>query len=425
MFAHLRVGTRSAAWLLSLIASGLALSPAIAQTGNKDLLEQVRRQNEVAAQKFDAEIRDSLATAQKESPARSAEILRTTLDRLEGDAGSVLAADRRDTLIRVVKDRLRASKTDVARKESAPKGDPRPDTRPIDQDQIKRGMAHIAQLQKDGKTSEAARAAQDLASQYPNDPIVQAAARSISTNSTLTAQNGATKVDTENRVLGAFEQVAKSAQVPKGDLEYNVPVWMKALARKSVNEQPMTAKEKQILEALNSTISVKYKGDRFDDVIEELATKLKLPILLDKASLNEAQVTSESQVSIETKGASGRSVLKRILAGFDLTYIIRDETIQVVTIAKAKESLVTRTFYVGHLVTGGQFEDAGIRFVPGLDAIAQAQNAQMLIDSIMAIDPDSWSPRGGAGSAKYNPVTKSITVRQTAEFQSILGGTLR
>jgi hypothetical protein len=420
------LSARAVCGVLSLLACGVSAAPAPAQAVGKDLLEQVRRQNEVAAQKTEADVRDALAAAQKADPARAAEQLRAVLDRLEGDGGVGLSADRRETLLRLVRNRLKTAQSDAGKKEAvAAKGADRRITEArssAEQDRIKGELARVSALQRAGDTSDAVRLARDLASRYPDLPAVQAAARNLAAAETLTSQR-AGRPDTEARTLGVLASVSKAATPPKGDLEYDVPVWMKAVARKSLNDSPTTTTEKTILQALSSTIEVNYDGTRFDDVIQDLSDKLKIPLLLDKASLADAQVTSEMQVNFKGK-ASTRTVLKRILANFDLTYIIRDETVQVVSLAKARDSVVQKTFYVGHLLAGGAFEDAGIRFVPGLDAAQQAQNAQALIDSIKAIEPQSWQPNG-PGSINYNPLTKSITIRQTAEFQSILGGSLR
>ena len=52
---------------------------------------------------------------------------------------------------------------------------------------------------------------------------------------------------------------------------------------------------------------------------------------------------------VNIKRATLRTVLRRILGDVNLAYIVKDEAIQVVTPARARETLSTRTYYVGDL----------------------------------------------------------------------------
>src|SRR5439155_20459651 len=101
---------------------------------------------------------------------------------LEGD--QKLAPERRDTLLRVVKDRIRVAQTAtdsaaVAAEEAkaraiaevARKADD--DKRAAEAGQVKAGLTAIAQLRKEGKTAEANQKARELLLSHPQNVAVQ------------------------------------------------------------------------------------------------------------------------------------------------------------------------------------------------------------------------------------------------------------
>ena len=101
---------------------------------------------------------------------------------------------------------------------------------------------------------------------------------------------------------------------------------------------------------------------------------------------------------------------------------MRDETIYVTTTQKAKDMMTTRVYYLGDLVTGNAL------LAP--PAILQQQEA-LVVEKIIgmikrSVDPMSWDSEGGGGKASihYDPITKALIVRQSAEIHMILRGSL-
>src|SRR5262249_2472187 len=91
----------------ALLAAAFAMPP-FAQAPKFDPFDRVKRPNEIAAQKLEADVRDALTDAQRlaaSDPARAADRLRKTLAALEIDRA--LTPARRDLLTRQVSDRLR------------------------------------------------------------------------------------------------------------------------------------------------------------------------------------------------------------------------------------------------------------------------------------------------------------------------------
>jgi len=123
--------------------------------------------------------------------------------------------------------------------------------------------------------------------------------------------------------------------------------------------------------------------------------------------MEEVGVTYDSPVSVNVKGVTARFVLRKILGDLGLTFVIKDEVIEVMTPKKAQDMMVVRTYYVG-------------------DLVANRWQAAQIIDLIQStIDPESWKANGGAGTIAYHPLTRSLVIKQSAEFHGVLSGGLR
>jgi hypothetical protein len=422
-----------------LVLAGLAVFSAIslAQAPKSDLLDGVKRQSEIAAQKMEADVRDALTDAQRLSgsdPVRALERLQKTLSSLEADRS--LTQARRDLLTRQIKDRIKVAEVEADRfvrrtNETNTKlaGN---DVRSREAEQraaqtllIQRNLDYIAQLQKEGKTGEASRAADDLFKKYPN---LAAPVAGIRTSSALDQVSSIRSMegDAANRRLAALTNVERSALHPGSDIEFPKNWQELATRRKALETSNISAKEKQILSSLSKTLSVDYDKVGFMDVIEDLSTRIGQPILLDKGSLADLQINSDTQVNFKVKGVSARTVLRKVLGDVGLAYIIKDDVIQVVSEKVARETMITRTYYLGNLLAGGPFSDAGIRFVPGLTQFEGMQNVLSIVSMIQSsVDPQSWQANGGKGTITFSAPTMSLIIRNSAEVHGTLGGYLR
>jgi hypothetical protein len=105
-----------------------------------------------------------------------------------------------------------------------------------------------------------------------------------------------------------------------------------------------------------------------------------------------------------------------------LTYIIRDNIIQVVSIEEASKVLVTRAYDVRDLVgAGGPFNTLTV-WGPYADAQQTYVNAQMLIEAIeKSVDPNCWKDTGkGAGTISFHYPTMTLIVRAPSEVHAEL-----
>ena len=80
-----------------------------------------------------------------------------------------------------------------------------------------------------------------------------------------------------------------------------------------------------------------------------------------------------------------------------------------------------RTYYLGDMLFAADQERLG----PVFSKIQLYRTVSMLIQTIVdSIEPDSWQVNNpdAKGTIVFNPITLSITVKQTAEIHHMLGG---
>ncbi len=117
---------------------------------------------------------------------------------------------------------------------------------------------------------------------------------------------------------------------------WNIPNTGRKLteSRKNFVGNKLTAKEVTLLKALNSTLSVNFKEAQFKDVLEYIQEKSGVAIIVDEGSLKEAMVEYNDPVNFKIHKVTVRTILKKILLDRGLSYIIKEGTIQVVTVKR-------------------------------------------------------------------------------------------
>jgi len=417
--------------LLCVVVAGACCATASAQ--KNDLQDRKILENKVVAQKLEQEVADAVAQCRRlaaKDAAKGVEILKTVLAKVEKD--EAFSQDKRDGLIRMLKAKIRLYENDLDRPADTRAG--QADSRRADDDAkaaqdraIQKTMQTIAQLKKEGRTNEAARMADDLARRYPNNPAVQATGATTGRSDSIASNNDIRRESTF-RFNGVMVAVDRSKLPPAGDVEFAKDWRERIKDRKGLNEPVLTKKEQEILKALSKPISPDYDKANFKDVIQHLTDQLGCDIVVDQNALNDALVTSETQISLKVNKVSARTVLRKILGELGLAYVIKNDVIQVVSKEQAERMLVKRTYYLGDLLSGGQFATAGIRFNPGIDILQAQQNVINIMGLIQSsVDPDSWEAngKGGKGSITFYAPLMAIVVVNTAEVHGMMGGYIK
>ena len=264
---------------------------------------------------------------------------------------------------------------------------------------------------------EANQAAKELLKKYPSNTTAQTAARTASAAEFL-ANSRSIRNDSRQRTAAVSRDIDRSATPSAGDIEFPKDFQERTKNRAAVNT---SAKEKAILKALNTTVTVDFKNSKFQDVIDTLSTLIGQPILLDQNALEEAKITYDTPINLKVKGVTARTILRKILGEFSLAYMIKEETIQVTSALKARETMITRTYNISDIIDTGGLDT--LRFGnPGISAVQMVQNVNAIMDLIQtSVDPDSWKKNGGQGTIAFNPSTMALIIRNNAEVHSALG----
>jgi hypothetical protein len=365
-----------------------------AGSGRADEFDRARGEQEVAAQKIFEEVKTTLTEARRLEPTKPAEavrLLKKCLASIEEDA--VLTDPQRTALTRQLRSAVR-------------------------------DMTEAVRAQQD-RDAQAGRLAAERRQRGTGQE------RSSDSNSTASTAkdlyDAAKSRVADTAKLKAAKEAGFSAAIRSND-EAAIPtdkamVFASSYAYRAAlrGKQQLTTKEKSLLKALNSVMSVDYSKKAFRDAIDDLSERTGQAIILDQDSLKEAMVEYDDPVTFKAKKVTVRTILKKVLADRGLTYIIKDGTIQVITPQKARETLVARSYPVGDLATS-----LDMRFPPLVRRLQMLQNVAQLIDLIQnSVEPSSWQANGGTGTISFYEPTMSLVVRQTAEMHYQLGGALR
>jgi hypothetical protein len=395
-----------------------------------DLLEDAKAKRAIEAQRLERLVSDADANATRLLRSNrlndAVDVLRNILAVLEVDQS--LAAERRETLMRKVRLSLKQLETDATAPRYGSNPDPvrvgvgeqrrvEEEKKRAEADYINRTQAQIRQAQQAGNSREAARLQDQLSQRNPSNPAIQAG-RIVGGVSESVAARDTNRGERDRGFMMVGASVDRANRVPLGDMEFP-PDWAEKTKKRS-NAMLITEKEQAILKALNTVIDVDFTNATFEEVINYLQKRTGLPISVDKLALAEAGITYETPVTAKIR-ASARGVLRKILGELNLTYVMKDEALQVMTFQRAQVTMSVRNYYVGDLVaaTSGSFN-------PVFNQLQMALQVQQLAVLItQTIEPSSWMVNGGLGTIVFNPISMSFMVRQTAEMHYLMGASMR
>jgi hypothetical protein len=283
------------------------------------------------------------------------------------------------------------------------------------------GIKSVEAFNASGNTAKANAEIARLTNAYPYNPSVLALGQKESMQDRLaTAQ--AYYAESRRRWVENQMQINKSSLPAISDVEFPADWKEKSERRLKAIQVQLSASEKKIIEALDKPISINFNERPLDEALQDLSNTFGVPLHIEKKSLEDLGLDLKRGVSLQGKGLSGRTVLRSVLATQGLTFVVKDEAIQIVTVERSKTLLTTRVYYVGDLVKGvGPF--SGLQWGPFINDQQSAANLSAIIDAVRKIDPLSWNgpDTGGPGSVTYHAASQSLIVRNSAEVHFSLG----
>jgi len=278
--------------------------------------------------------------------------------------------------------------------------------------------AIAADLDK-GRSTDAKRKLADITAKYPDNPSI-IYLQGQQTNADAVAASRAYAQEANKRMWKADQALLASALPAVGDIEYPKDFIERGKELKKRNEPKLTAEEKKLLTSLDTPIKGGLKDAPFQEAVQLLSTAIDQKIYVDTKSLEARGVNLDDKVDVPG-GVSARSALRVMLQSKGLTFVLRENLIQVVTVEEAKKQCVARAYDVRDLVSGGALVGNVGPWGAYMDYQAVSANAQIIIDAIKkGVEPAAWTDNGGVGTITFHYGTMSIIVRAPSEVHADL-----
>lgn len=414
-----------------LLAGTLTLG---ASAQDNRLLRQQEQLQAVAVQKVEASLREAVADAQRlqaaGSTARAAERLRNAMRLIEDP---ILPQKNVDAWRAQLTGAIRS--IEAGQKPGAAVGaaNPHRETEIAkikalieEEKEIRRGVDTVGALMKAGDVAQAKKEVEALGKRFPANATVRVLPNLVARTMTLDEIREVHARQIENIRLALID-LQKTATMAK--MDYELPAdWKEKTERRKPKLDP---KLKAVMTALRTMVEIEKTAAPLSDVLKTISSVMKQPIILDRATMQEAGIDSSTPTTVQPGTAvTARTALKLALANHGLTYVIKDNMIHVVTREKAASMMETRVYYVGDLVTtlgGGFIGVPGRAAVPVQDPDLARRNVENLIKQIKeSIDPPSWRGGGsdGKGDITYHPASMALIVKASAEVHGMMANTL-
>ncbi len=280
------------------------------------------------------------------------------------------------------------------------------------------GIQRVIKYKQDGLDREANFEITTLAKKYPNNVAVMRLQEQDGFAARAKDATDYSRMQSE-RITLAMRDVDKSTLPASGDVEF--PKDWKEKTKLRNPELKLTEQERKIVEALNKPVTVNWNNRPLDEALQDLSDSLNQKLFLDKKSVEDLGIDLRKPVSLQSNAVSAKTVLRQVLASQGLTFVVKDQVIQVVDIEKARSMMVTRVYYLGDLAQGtGPF--SGVQWGPFLNFQQTMSNVEGIMKTIKSsVDPLCWKENGGPCSITFHYPSMSIVVKATADVHATLG----
>lgn len=145
----------------------------------------------------------------------------------------------------------------------------------------------------------------------------------------------------------------------------------------------VTVGEREMDQRIHMTLQDETSQDFIDTPLNEAVRVLSeshdIPMLIDRRALEEVGLTADTPVNIALHRVSLRSFLRLMLRDLELTYMVKDEVLQITALEAAEQNLETRMYHLPKLLS--------------------SKTDKVLAALQSAVDPDTWEVLGGPSTA--------------------------
>ncbi len=168
---------------------------------------------------------------------------------------------------------------------------------------------------------------------------------------------------------------AKPPAVRKPPAPTNSPAKGSTPKTSKLNAQGESAATMRIRAALDHPTTQTYVETPLQDALQQLSRTHDIPIVVDRRALEELGLSADEPISLSLMNVSLRSFLRLMLRPLDLTYVIKDEVMQITTVEAAEQNLVVEMY--------------------GFPAELTEKSDKVLKSLTSAVTPDAWDALGG------------------------------
>ncbi len=131
--------------------------------------------------------------------------------------------------------------------------------------------------------------------------------------------------------------------------------WIELSGRRleaSQADSRLTPAEQEIKRRLSTMVDINYTNRPLSEVLQDLSAVTNIPVVMDSRAMAELRVPSDAPVTLElSKPISLQSALNLILSNYDLTYVIRNEVLNITSVEAKRSMVYAKTYRVTDLVT--------------------------------------------------------------------------
>ncbi|TWT78589.1 M56 family metallopeptidase [Neorhodopirellula pilleata] len=167
--------------------------------------------------------------------------------------------------------------------------------------------------------------------------------------------------------FGKGTTIQPQPAVPAIPLQVTKPIAVKDIDPSGV--------EAALRKGMSQKVTIEAMDEPLANVLASLKQDFGVPLFVDSQSLEELGMTPDIPVTISLKNVSLRSALRLMLRPFDLTYMIKDEVIQITTSEAAEYSLTLRAY--------------------ALPAVLKDKMEKVASALTASVSPDIWEELGG------------------------------
>ena len=321
------------AMALGMFATALAAQPP------GDPIGEARARQKIADQRLEISVGEAIRDADriaKSNPAKAAQILKaaqTNIDLAAGISGEArkLQTATLQAKLNGVEGRPAAAGAKLDPESALAKANRKAAFDKYDTEikAVKDGLRMIEQYQSAKKFAEAQGMVALLSKQYPNNAAVLALQQKDSFANNIAESKLLTDMHAERYTI-AMRSVASSNMPAINDIEF--PKDFKERTKNRNKGVELTAKEKTLLAALDKPMTASFNGQPLEEVLQRMSNLMDQNLFLDTKSLTDLGLDLKKPLTLDAKGVPARIVLRQLLAAQGLTFVVKDESVQIVTV---------------------------------------------------------------------------------------------